>query len=457
MTEGLDGLPLPQRRLAMVTIAIAIGASVLGSALPNIALPTMARDLHVSPADSVWVVNAYQIAVTVTLLPFSSLGDILGYRRVYTWGLVLFTIASLACALAPNLPLLTLARVVQGIGGAGLMSVNTALIRYIFPRAQLGRGMGFNALVVATSSAIGPSVAAAILSVASWPFLFAVNVPLGLMALALAGSLPVSPLASHRFDLPSAGLNALTFGLFIAALDGLGHGQAGSISVIEILIAVLIGVVFVRRQLVVPGPMLPVDLFRRPIFALSVATSVCSFVGQTAPYVALPFLLQSAGGMSAIQTGLLMTPWPVSVAIVAPQAGRLSDRFSAGSLGAIGLAVMTVGLLCLALLPADPAWWNVAWRMAMSGAGFALFQAPNNRLMISAVPRERSGAGSGMLSTARLLGQTTGAALVAVCFGLTAEAGVAYGAKVTILMGAGFAATATLLSSLRMLRSANPA
>jgi DHA2 family multidrug resistance protein-like MFS transporter len=450
----MDGLPLPQRRLAMLTIAIAIGASVLGSTLPDVALPSMARDLDVSPAASVWVINAYQIAIIMTLLPFSSLGDIVGYRRVYTSGLVVFTLAALASALAPNLPLLALARMVQGLGAAGLMSVNTALIRYIFPRAQLGRGMGFNSLIVATSAAIGPSAAALILSVASWHWLFAVNVPFCLVALSLVRALPATPRASHRFDLPSALLSAATFGLFIAALDGLGHGLDTLLSVIEMGAAFLVGTVLVRRQLVIPGPMLPVDLFRRPIFALTVATSVCSFIAQTAPYVAIPFLMQSAGGKSAIATGVLMTPWPFTVALVAPMAGRLSDRFSAGLLGAVGLTIMTLGLLSLALLPADPAWWDVAWRMAISGGGFAMFQAPNNRQMISAVPRERSGAGSGMLATARLTGQTSGAALVALCFGMTEALGVAQGARVTILMGTGFAAAAAVLSSLRLSRLA---
>ncbi|HEY0418316.1 MAG TPA: MFS transporter, partial [Acetobacteraceae bacterium] len=275
--ESLDGLPPPQRRRALLTLALAISVSVLGSALPNIALPSIARDLAVSPGASVWVVNAYQIAVTVSLLPCSSLGDIHGYRRVYGWGLVVFTLASLFCALAPTLPLLCAARVLQGLGAAGLMSVNTALIRYIFPRSMLGRGLGINALIVATSSAIGPTVAAGILSVATWPWLFAVNVPVGLVAMAMLRSLPRSALSGHDFDLASAGLNAAMFGLFIAAVDGLGHGQTPLLGIGELLGAGAVGFVFVRRQLSLAAPMLPVDLLRMPIFTLSVATAVCSF------------------------------------------------------------------------------------------------------------------------------------------------------------------------------------
>lgn len=453
--EPQDGLPLPQRRRAMLTIALAIAVSVLGSSVANIALPSIARDLQVTPAASVWVVNAFQIAVMVSLLPCSSLGDIYGYRRVYGVGLVVFTIASLACAMVHSLPLMIVARIVQGVGGAGVMSVNTALIRYIFPRAQLGRGLGFNSLVVASSSAMGPTVAAAILSVGPWPWLFAINVPIGLAALALLRDLPATPRSPHAFDWPSAFLNAGAFGLFIATLDGVGYGGLGWLPLLELTAFLVVVTIFVKRMLRLPAPMLPVDLFRRPIFALSVATSVCSFVAQSGAYVALPFLMQSMGGMSEASTGLLITPWPATIAVIAPLSGRLSDRFSAGLLGGIGLGVMTLGMLLIGFLPAHPAWWDVAWRMALAGAGFALFQAPNNRLLISSVPRERSGAGSGMLSTSRLLGQAIGAAMVAICFSLTEAQGVAVGALTAVFTGAAFAAVATVLSSLRLVRRAS--
>jgi DHA2 family multidrug resistance protein-like MFS transporter len=447
-----DGLPPAQRRRALLTIAISVGISVLGSALPNIALPSIAVDLGVSPAASIWVVNAYQIAIVVSLLPFSSLGDIYGYRRVYIAGLVVFILASAACALAPSLPLLAAARVGQGLGAAGLMSVNTALIRYVFPRSMLGRGLGINALIVATASALGPTIAAGLLLVGHWPLLFAVNVPLGVIAFAMRGSLPESALSGHRFDIASAVMNAATFGLFIAAVDGLGHGQAAWIGVVELVGTVAVGFVFVRRQLSLAAPMLPVDLLRKPMFSLSVATSVCSFCAQTSGYVALPFLFQAAGGASAIGTGLLMTPWPLTVAIVAPISGRLSDRYPAGILGGLGLAAMSAGLALLATMPAHPAAWEVAWRMSLAGAGFALFQAPNNRQMLGAVPRERSGASSGMLSTSRLFGQTLGAALVGVVFHMMEAdgGGAADGAHVAVLVGAGFAAIGTVISVARL-------
>src|SRR3984885_7632229 len=177
-----DGLPPTERPLAMLAVAIAISIAVLVGSIANIALPTIARDMNVPPAGSIWVVNAYQLAVTICLMPCASLGDIYGHRRVYIWGLVFYTLGSLICALAPTMSVLIAARVLQGLGGAGIMSVNGALVRFIFPRAQLGRGVGYNVLVVAASSAAGPSVAAAIMSVGSWPWLFALQLPFGIVS-----------------------------------------------------------------------------------------------------------------------------------------------------------------------------------------------------------------------------------------------------------------------------------
>ncbi len=433
----------------MLTLTLAVALSVLGASLPNIALPSIAQALQVSPAASVWVVNGYQIVVCVSLLPFSSLGDIYGYRRVYGFGIVLFTIASGLCALAPDLQTLVAARILQGIGSAGIMSVNTALVRTIFPRAELGRGMGLNTMVVATSLALGPTTSAAVLAVADWHWLFLVNVPLGLVAMATLRFLPTTPPGAHRFDIPSAVLNAATLGLFIAGLDWFGHGTAVLPGFALLAAAVAVGWVFVKRQLTLPAPMLPVDLFRRPAFALAVATSICSYMGQTSAYVALPFLFH-AGGASEIGTGLLMTPWPVAVMIISPFAGTLSDRFPAGLLGGIGLAFMTVGLVAIAMLAPGAAWWDVAWRMVITGAGFALFQTPNNRVLISSVPRERSGQGSGMISTSRLLGQTMGAAVVALVFGALQSRGVGTAAEVAVLCGAALTAVATVLSLARL-------
>ncbi|HEY1611411.1 MAG TPA: MFS transporter, partial [Paraburkholderia sp.] len=284
-----DGVPVPQRYYAIVVLALGITLAVLDSAIANVALPTIARHLRASAASSIWIVNAYQLTVTISLLPLASLGDRIGYRRVYQGGLALFTIASLGCALSTSLPMLALARMVQGFGGAGVMCVNTALVRIIYPRKHLGRGVAINSMVVAVASALGPTIASGILSVATWPWLFAVNVPIGIAA--FTGGLrllPANTAHAAPYDYLSALMNAIVFGLLIFAVDGLGHGERYAIVGTEAIGAIGVGFFFVRRQLTQPVPLLPVDLLRIPVFSLSVGTSVCSFCAQMLAFVSLP-------------------------------------------------------------------------------------------------------------------------------------------------------------------------
>ncbi|WP_241723366.1 MFS transporter [Raoultella sp. HC6] len=444
-----DGLPLPQRYGAILTIVLGIAMAVLDGAIANVALPTIATDLNASPAASIWIVNAYQIAIVIALLPLSFLGDMFGYRRIYKIGLLVFTFTSLACALSHSLEMLTLARVAQGLGGAALMSVNTALIRLIFPKRFLGRGMGINSFVVAVSSAAGPTIAAAILSVASWQWLFLINIPLGIISLTLAVRyLPANSGRSRitRFDLPSAIMNALTFGLLIVALGGFAQGQSGRLVLAELAAMLVIGFFFIRHQLRMPVPLLPVDLLRIPLFSLSICTSICSFCAQMLALVSLPFFLQATIGRSEVETGLLLTPWPLATMVMAPLAGYLIEKIHAGLLGAVGLAVMACGLFGLALLPSSPSDLDIIWRMALCGAGFGLFQSPNNHTIVSSAPSHRSGGASGMLGTARLLGQSTGAALVALLFNLQGNGGT----HTALLLAGGLAVVAATVSGLRV-------
>ena len=449
VTPVNDGLPIPQRYGAIVAIALGITIAVLDGAIANVALPTISRELNASPAESIWIVNAYQLAIVISLLSLAFIGDMFGYRRVYKCGLVLFTCTSLFCALSDSLTMLTVARVLQGFGGAALMSVNTALIRIIYPQRFLGRGMGINSLIVAVSSAAGPTVAAAILSVTSWRWLFLINIPIGIIALLLAMRfLPANQQKNpgQKFDIISAIMNALTFGLLISLLSGFAQGQDKTLLIGELIALLVIGTIFIRRQLRMTIPLLPVDLLRIPIFALSMCTSVCSFCAQMLAMVSLPFFLQNVLERTEVSTGLLLTPWPLATMVMAPIAGRLIERFHAGLLGAIGLAVFASGLFALALLPQAPTDMDIIWRMILCGAGFGLFQSPNNHTIITSAPRHRSGGASGMLGTARLLGQTSGAALVALMFNLFSSQGTHF----SLLLAGIFATAAMIASALRI-------
>src|SRR3984893_18199702 len=217
----MDGLPPERRRWAVAAIFTALAMASLDTAIANIALPAISADLHVSPADVVWVVNVYQIALVATLLPLGALGEFVVHGHIYLGGLLLFTLASVGCALAWSLPSLLVARTLQGLGASGCMSVNTALVRFVYPSRMHGRGFGHNAMVVATAFTLGPSIASGILSLGSWPWLFAVNLPFGIIALIIGlRTLPSLPRAKHAFDFLGAALAASCLGLFIIGIGG---------------------------------------------------------------------------------------------------------------------------------------------------------------------------------------------------------------------------------------------
>ena len=443
-----DGLPWPQRRWAMLAIAIAVTMAVLDSAVANIALPAIARQLGVAPAESVWVVNAYQLAIVALLLPLAALGERIGYRRVYIGGLVMFTLGSLACALSVSLATLIAARIAQGLGAAGIMAVNGALVRFTYPQKSLGHGVGLNALVVSVAGAIGPTVASGILAIGPWQWLFAVNVPIGIANIVFAARvLPWSTLSDKALDWPAAALSALAFGLFFIGTDTLTHGEApGAPGAIEIALGIAAGIALFLRERHDPRPLIPIDLLRIPVFALSTLTSICSFAAYTLAFIALPFWFQAALHRDQVQTGLLMTPWPVGVGLVAPLAGRLADRVPAAILGTAGLLVLAAGLALMARLPADAATVDILWRMAVCGLGFGFFQAPNNRTMLGSAPRERAGAAGGMLATARLTGMTVGASITALVFHLVPRE--AEHLCLTIALGIALAGAAVSVSRL---------
>lgn len=442
-----DGLDTPRRYWAWTAIILTVTLAVLDSTIANVALPTISADFGVSPAVTIWIVNGYQLAIVVSLLPFASLGEIYGYRRVQSLGVIVFTLASLACTFSTSLEMLTAARVLQGFGAAGMLSVNAALLRYTMPSAKFGAAIGLNALVVAAAATLGPTLAGFVLTWASWPWLFAISVPFG-VAGAIIGwiNLPESDRTPRRFDWVSALLCAATIALAVALIDTLGHGLPAAVSAATAAAFTVSAVVLVRRELGRTDPLVPLDLLGLPVFSMSIATSIASFMAQMMAFVSLPFLLQSTYGFSPHEVGLLLMPWPLALAVSAPIAGRLSDRISPAILGGIGLVLLSGGLATLALLPDAPGSADIAWRMALCGVGFGMFQSPNNKVLIGAAPRRRSGAASGMLGTARLTGQTVGTALVGL---LLAQFGAA-GTTWALALAAALALLAAIVSISRL-------
>jgi DHA2 family multidrug resistance protein-like MFS transporter len=441
MSGVQDGLPEPRRTLAVVAILSSIVITVLDASMVNIALPAIAADLGVENSSVIWLSNGYQLVVVATLLSFASLAEIIGFRRVFLAGMVLYVAAAFACALAPSFPALVAARVLQGLGASAVMALTGGLVRYTYPSRMLGRAIGVNALTVAISSAAGPSLGSLILALGPWPWLFAVNVPVGLAGIIIGlRALPETPRAHRAFDAPAAGLSALAFGLIFLGADLILAAPLVGLGLLAGGIAA--GIALVRRDLATPTPLLPLDLLRLPAVGLAVAASVCCFAAWSLSFVSLPFHF-IANGWSQVETGMLMTPWPLALALAAPLAGRLSDRVPTALLCAAGGAALAVALLAVLLLPGTASAVPLGLAVALAGVGFGFFQTPNNRTMLTAAPKSRSGGAGGMQATARLFGQTLGTTLVAVSF----QAGG--GATLALAAGAAFALAAAGFSLVR--------
>jgi len=439
----------PPRWLALLSLLLAVFLGSLDQSIANTALPAIGAALQRTPAESVWIVHAYQLAVVAVLLPLASLGDRWGARKVFLLGVGVFSGAALASACATQLEWLAFFRAVQGIGAAGVMSVNLALIRRIFPSEQLGKGAGLNALIVGMGYSLGPTVASLLLAVLPWPWLFGLQAPLGLLGWLLARRcLPRTEAApgDEPYDRWLALLSAVCFASLVFTLSAVAQ-QKGAVVVLASLALMLgSGAWLLRRQRGHAAPVLPVDLMQKPMFSLSVFTSFSSFTTQGLAFVALPFFFQQQLARPAVETGVLMSVWALVVALMAPVAGPLSDRYPSAILGGLGLGLLSVGMLGLGALGAEVPFAVMALCMVLCGVGFGLFQSPNLRAIMASAPPHRTSSASGMVALARLTGQASGAALVALCFNLFGP----LGAGRAVLLGAATAGLGALLSLARL-------
>lgn len=446
MSEVLgDGLPTPRRLVAIMALSFGTALIVIDSSIANVALPTMAHDLGVESSAVVSVVTVYQLTLVMLLLPFAGLGERIGLKRMYQIGQLVFTVATLLCFFAKSLPFLLIVRAAQAIGAAAALSVSSALLRSTYPSTQLGHGLGINSVIVTSSAAAAPAIGGLVLGFAPWPWVFASAVPFAVASLAFGRALPDPPAGHDRFDVLGAVLCAATFGLVIGGLETGVHGDSPVVSIAIVLVGIGVGGYFVRRERHEPSPILPIDLLARPVLALSALGAYTAFIASMTLLLSTPFRLQHSYGFSPAEVGAAIAPWPLTNIVVAPLAGLLSDRIPAGVLGGIGMCVSITALILIGFMPPHPGFFDVAWRMALCGAGFGIFLPPNARLIIGSASRERAAAAGGLISTVRLVGQTTGATLVAALL----ATGVG-GGRVPAFVAAGLALVAGLCSVARL-------
>jgi DHA2 family multidrug resistance protein-like MFS transporter len=443
-----DGLPRPRRYWAIAAISFGTALFVVDGAIANVALPTIAHDLGVGNGAVTNVVTVYQLVLVMLLLPFSSLGDRMGHRSFYQLGQLVFLLASAATLFANNFALLLVVRALQALGAGMALSVSAAMLREIYPADRLGSGMGINSVIVASSAALAPTIGGYIVANLEWRWVFIVAAPLAALSLLLGRSLP-EPVRQDREPETLSGVwSALTVLLLIGGLQLAMHAAAPAWGIALAVLGAVSAWFLVQRERQRSHPVVPVDLLAMPVIGLSALAAVCAFIATGSLMLALPFRLEEALGYTPDKVGLLLLPFPLTMLVVSPLAGWLSDRIAPTKLGITGMAIAIAGLALMVTMPVQPGQFGIAWRLSLCAVGFGLFFAPNSRLLIGRAPKHRAAAAGGLLSTARLSGQTLAAAAV----GILLAQGLGTGASPLVL--ASIFAVIAALCSLARFRSA---
>lgn len=419
MSPSGAGLPQPQRAWAVVAISLGTALLVLDNSIATIALPSIAAALDVPASATVSIVTVYQLVLLMALLPLSALGDLIGHRRLYRAGQVVFIGATGLCVIADSLPMLLVARGCQALGVAAVLAVSVALLRRIYPTDRLGRGLGLNSIIIASAGALAPTVGGFILSAGSWRWVFVAAAPFALLSLLMGRSLPDPPPTRRDYDRVGAVLCAAMFGAVIGGIELGVHGAWPAVAGGLLLTGLIVGWRFVKRELNRPNPILPVDLLARPAFTLAIMAALLSFVASMTFTLSLPFRLQAAYALSPAQIGAVMAAWPLTMMAVAPIAGALSDRAPKGLLSGLGMVLTSTAFLLMAFLPSSfPGFGLLVAPLMLGGAGSGLFLAPNSHLIMSAAPPARSASAGAMISTTRLVGSALGATVLAALMAL---------------------------------------
>lgn len=401
--------------VVLAILACGVFMSTLDSSIVNISLPTIARAFGVPLSGAIeWVVIAYLVIIAAVLLTMGRLADMLGRKSLWIVGLVLFTIGSAICGLAPSLGFLIAARALQGLGGALLFAVSPAMLTSAFPARERGLALGSNAVIVALGVSVGPTLGGIITQTLTWHWIFYVNIPIGIIAVLLSFFIlrERRNASQPRFDPLGALLLALGLGLSFG--QEWGWTSLGLVGLLTGAIVML--VFFAIVEAIVPHPIVDLALFRNRLFASANISLVISFLALFAVSFLLPFYYEDLRGYDTLTSGLLLTPLPLTIAAVAPISGRLADRIGTRWLAASGLAIACIGLLLLSTIGAQTSLLGLIVRLVIVGLGQALFQSPNNSALMGAAPAGQQGIASGMLATGRVVGQSLSVAVTGAIF-----------------------------------------
>ena len=406
----------------VVLMLVALGGfmTTLDSSIVNIGLPSIAHTFGVGVSGVIeWIIIGYLIVMAAFLLTLGRLADMVGRKTIYEAGLIIFVLGSIFSGAAPSLTILIIARCLQGVGGACIFAVNTAMITSVFPASERGRALGLNAVVVALGVSAGPTIGGLITQYLTWRWIFYVNVPIGALVFVIGMRMLTEPLHRNKERFDPAG--AVLFALGLASITlGFSFGQEWgwtSPGIISSLVAggvALVAAVLVERH--VSDPILKLSLLNNRVFASANVSFLFAMLALFAPGFLLPFYFEELRGLPAVQAGLLLTPLSLTLMVMAPLSGSIADRFGSRILAPLGLAIACFGLVLLSQLNAHSSIFDIIWRLVVIGIGQGLFQSPNTRALMGAAPPNEQGIASGLLSTGRVIGQALSVALAGTIF-----------------------------------------
>ncbi|BFM05799.1 MFS transporter [Halioxenophilus aromaticivorans] len=425
MTDIHLGLPLPRRVYAI--IAVFCGSMVLSMdiAIAAVVLPTIAEQLNISDAKAVIFVTLYQLILAMTLLPLSALANRLGMRKLYCLGLLLHAAGGLLILTTESYTAALMARSLQAIGTAAGLSVAIGLVRYIYPSQHLGKGMSLNTVANAGGTSLAPAIGGYLAASVDWRWVFCAIVPLSAIALAMFKTIPKPEIHPGRFDGKGSLLCALSIGAIIIGVELAVHGGQVLAGALTAALGLAVGYWFVRHELAVENPVLPLDMLANPKLSLALLANFLATLAGMLIILYLPFYLQNSLGYGPSQVGSVLAIYATASLLFAPTSGYLSDKVSIELLCSLGMLVSLVGLCLMIFAPQEMSLANITWRLWLIGAGVGMFFSPNARMIIGSVALARSAAAASLITTGRTLGQTAGASCVAVLLVLQLSGGPA--------------------------------
>lgn len=400
----INRLELKWRVFLIVAIGILI--STLDGSILNIANPSIAKELNVQIDDVEWVVTAYLLVITSTLIFFGRLGDKKGSNKIYTWGFLLFTLGSLGCSMSRSLPLLISTRMFQGIGASMMMATGTGIVFNTFPAGERGKALGLTGTMVAVGNMLGPSLGGILLAWFKWPVIFLINIPIGLIGFYLGYKfLPIENKDQEMgsYDIGGTLLLAVTVALLILGLSG-----RESLNILLLGASGGLLFLFCRWERKTPNPLLDFELFKNRIFVYGNLMGVVIYATQTSVFFLLPFYMETVLGFPPVYSGLLMTITPVTMSVTAPLAGYMSDKIGSYRLIAVSFSLLTASFLVLSNLGTVRTHVFIGAGLVLLGLGMGMFGSPNTNSILGSMPAEKAGYGGGFMATNRNLSYSLG-------------------------------------------------